>query len=128
MKYGIDLGTTNSAICKMENGEPIIKKTDTLKDTLPSCISFTKKKLSRVGDSAYNDLRQDRSRATKAWSSGNSNVFIEFKRTMGLDTQYSSSNMERSYSSEELSAEVLKTLKSFIGDDTVATRPCLSGS
>ena len=72
MKYGIDLGTTNSAICKMENGEPIIKKTDTLKDTLPSCISFTKKKLSRVGDSAYNDLRQDRSRATKAWSSGNS--------------------------------------------------------
>ncbi|MBP3763447.1 MAG: Hsp70 family protein [Bacteroidales bacterium] len=119
MKYGIDLGTTNSAICKMENGEPIIKKTDTLKDTLPSCISFTRKKLSRVGDSAYNDLRQDRSRATKAWSSGNSNVFIEFKRTMGLDTQYSSSYMERSYSSEELSAEVLKTLKSFIGDDTV---------
>lgn len=119
MKYGIDLGTTNSAICKMENGEPSIKKTDTLKDTLPSCISFTKKKLSRVGDSAYNDLRQDRSRATKAWSSGNSNVFIEFKRTMGLDTQYSSSYMERSYSSEELSAEVLKTLKSFIGDDTV---------
>lgn len=119
MKYGIDLGTTNSAICKMENGEPTIKKTDTLKDTLPSCISFTKKKLSRVGDSAYNDLRQDRSRATKVWSSGNSNVFIEFKRTMGLDTKYASSNMERSYSSEELSAEVLKTLKSFIGDDTV---------
>ena len=119
MKYGIDLGTTNSAICKMENGEPTIKKTDTLKDTLPSCISFTKKKLSRVGDSAYNDLRQDRSRATKAWTSGNSNVFIEFKRTMGLDTKYASSNMERSYDSEELSAEVLKTLKSFIGDDTI---------
>lgn len=119
MKYGIDLGTTNSAICKMENGEPSIKKTDTLKDTLPSCISFTKKKLSRAGDSAYNDLRQDRSRATKVWSNGNSNVFIEFKRTMGLDTKYASSNMERSYSSEELSAEVLKTLKSFIGDDTI---------
>lgn len=26
MKYGIDLGTTNSAICKMEGGEPVIKK------------------------------------------------------------------------------------------------------
>ena len=24
--YGIDLGTTNSAISRMENGEPIIKK------------------------------------------------------------------------------------------------------
>lgn len=44
MKYGIDLGTTNSAICRMENGDPCIKKTDTLKDTLSSCVSFTKKK------------------------------------------------------------------------------------
>ena len=26
--YGIDLGTTNSAIARMENGKPIIKKTD----------------------------------------------------------------------------------------------------
>ena len=41
MKYGIDLGTTNSAICKMENGDPCIRKTDVLKDTLPSCVSFT---------------------------------------------------------------------------------------
>ena len=53
MKFGIDLGTTNSAICKMESGEPVIKKTDTLKDTLPSCVSFTKKKIAKVGDSAY---------------------------------------------------------------------------
>lgn len=119
MKYGIDLGTTNSAICKMENGEPIIKKTDTLKDTLPSCDSFSKKKIVKVGDSAYNDLRQDRSRATKTWVKDGSNVFIEFKRTMGLDTKYASSNMGRDFSSEELSAEVLKTLKSFVSDDVI---------
>ena len=49
MKFGIDLGTTNSAICKMEGGEPVIKKTDTLKDTLPSCVSFTRKKVVKVG-------------------------------------------------------------------------------
>lgn len=119
MKYGIDLGTTNSAICKMENGEPTIKKTDTLKDTLPSCVSFTKKKVIKVGDSAYNDLRQDKSRASKKMSKMNENVFLEFKRTMGLDTRYESSYMERSYSSEELSAEVLKTLKSFVPDDSI---------
>lgn len=119
MKFGIDLGTTNSAICKMENGEPTIKKTDTLKDTLPSCVSFTKKKVIKVGDSAYNDLRQDKSRATKKWKVGDENVFIEFKRTMGLNTQYESKNMERSFSSEELSAEVLKTLKSFVSDDSI---------
>ena len=119
MKYGIDLGTTNSAICKMENGDPSIKKTDTLKDTLPSCVSFTKRKVIKVGDSAYNDLRQDKSRATKKWSKLNENVFLEFKRTMGLNTQYETKNMGHSYSSEELSAEVLKTLKSFISDDNI---------
>ena len=88
MKYGIDLGTTNSAICKIENGEPVIRKTDTLKDTLPSCVSFTKKKVIRVGDSAYNDLRQDKSRGTKRMTNDGENVYIEFKRTMGSSTQY----------------------------------------
>ena len=121
MKFGIDLGTTNSAICKMESGEPVIKKTDTLKDTLPSCVSFTKKKIAKVGDSAYNDLRQDKSRATKKWSNDRENVFIEFKRNMGTDKSYESSNMGESFSPEQLSAEVLKALKSFIGDENITS-------
>ena len=29
--YGIDLGTTNSAISRMEKGEPIVIKTDDIK-------------------------------------------------------------------------------------------------
>lgn len=120
MRYGIDLGTTNSAICKMENGEPVIKKTDTNKDTLPSCVSFTKKRVQREGDTAYNDLRSDRSRATKKWKKVDENVFIEFKRTMGSDKPYTSTYMGTSFSSEDLSAEVLKALKSFIGDENVS--------
>ena len=40
--YGIDLGTTNSAICRMEKGEPVIIKTDVLKDTMPSCVAVNK--------------------------------------------------------------------------------------
>lgn len=121
MKYGIDLGTTNSAICKIENGEPVIRKTDTLKDTLPSCVSFTKKKVIRVGDSAYNDLRQDKSRGTKRMTNDGENVYIEFKRTMGSSTQYMSSYMGRGFSSEELSAEVLKTLRSFITEESITS-------
>lgn len=120
MKFGIDLGTTNSAICKMEGGEPVIKKTDTLMDTLPSCVSFTKRKVQKVGVSAYNDLRQDKSRATKKWQKLDENVFIEFKRDMGTDKTSFSSNMDASYSPEQLSAEVLKTLKSFVGDENVS--------
>lgn len=120
MKFGIDLGTTNSAICKMEGGEPVIKKTDTQKDTLPSCVSFTRRRVPKVGDTAYNDLCSDRSRATKKWAKIDENVFIEFKRDMGTDKTSYSSNMDASYSPEQLSAEVLKTLKSFIGDETVS--------
>lgn len=115
--YGIDLGTTNSAICRMEKGEPKIIKSDTQADTMPSCVSFTKKKSIRIGQGAFNDMISDKRRATKSWSKGISNTYVEFKRTMATNTNYPSSFMERDYSSEELSAEVLKTLKSFVTDE-----------
>jgi len=43
--YGIDLGTTNSAISRMENGEPKIIKSDAQKDIMPSCVMITNKKI-----------------------------------------------------------------------------------
>ena len=119
MKYGIDLGTTNSAICKMENGEPTIKKADGTDETMPSCVSFARNRktgitATNVGKNAYQRLRGDKSIATKKWTQEDSNVFLEFKRTMGLDTKYTSSNTGRDYTSEELSAEVL-----FVSEDNV---------
>jgi molecular chaperone DnaK len=115
--YGIDLGTTNSSICRMEKGEPVVIKTDTLKDTLPSCVSINKKGSIKVGDGAYNTMKSDKRRATKSWKAEASNTYIEFKRTMGTDTKYACSNIGREYTSEELSSEVLKTLKSFVTDE-----------
>ena len=115
--YGIDLGTTNSSICRMEKGEPVVIKTDTLKDPLPSCVSINKKGSIKVGDGAYNTMKSDKRRATKSWKAESSNTYIEFKRTMGTDAKYACSNIGREYSSEELSSEVLKTLKSFVTDE-----------
>lgn len=117
--YGIDLGTTNSAICRVEKGEPVIIKTDVLKDTMPSCISVNKKGSIKAGDSAYNTMKQDKRSATKSWHKGASNTYIEFKRTMATDTKYQCSNLNKLFSSEELSAEVLKALKSFVTDETI---------
>ena len=117
--YGIDLGTTNSAISRMENGDATIKKTDTLKDTMPSSVYINKKKAIQVGDSAYNALKRDKLKAMKTWNDSDSNAYIEFKRTMGSDKAYSSSNLGKDLTSEELSAEVLKTLKSFVKDENV---------
>ena len=117
--YGIDLGTTNSAIARIENGKPVIKKSDTLKDTIPSCVSVNKKKNVLSGDAAFNALKLDKTRALKTLKSEDHNAYIEFKRTMGTDIKYPSSNMEKDFSSEELSAEILMKLKSFITDDAV---------
>jgi molecular chaperone DnaK len=119
--YGIDLGTTNSSISCMEIGIPKIIKTDTLKDTLPSCIYFNKKQSIQIGDSAYSALKRDKLRAMTNWDSTLTNSFIEFKRTMGSEKKYFSSNMNSKFSSEELSAEVLKALKSFVKDDIISS-------
>ena len=115
--YGIDLGTTNTEISKMENGEPVIQKTDVQKDTAPSCVAFNKKKSVLVGDGAFRAYRSESQRALTKGSDINS--FIEFKRTIGTDKKYFSSHMEKEYSSEDLSAEVLKELKSYITDENI---------
>ncbi|MCZ2130725.1 MAG: Hsp70 family protein [Bacteroidia bacterium] len=117
--YGIDLGTTNSAIARMENGVPTIKKSDTLKDTVPSCVHFNKRQDILVGDTAFNVMKNDNTRALKSFEAGKTNTFIEFKRTMGTTHTYECSNMNKDFSSEELSAEVLKKLKSFIQDENI---------
>ncbi len=116
IKYGIDLGTTNSSIVRMENGEPSIVKIESM-DTVPSCVKFDIKKAVTVGQAAYSALNSDRRKAMKNFRKNASNTFIEFKRTMGTDKLYSSQNMDKEFSSEELSAEVLKKLKSFVTDD-----------
>ena len=115
--YGIDLGTTNSAISRMEAGEPVIKKSlDDNKDTMPSCISFNKK-ATLVGEPAFQQYKSERKEALSKGTDFNS--FIEFKRTMGTDKKYFSSKQDKQLSSEELSSEVLKKLKSFIQDETI---------
>lgn len=119
--YGIDLGTTNSAICRMVKGEPIIIKTDVLKDTMPSCLSINRRGSITVGDSGYNTMKQDKRRATKSWKLESSNTYVEFKRTMATNTRYLCSNLNKNFTSEELSSEVLKTLKAFITDENISS-------
>jgi len=119
--FGIDLGTTNSAISKMENGNPESIRTNTLKDTMPSCVFINRRGAIQVGDAAFNALKAEKLNAMKNWDSSDDNSFIEFKRTMGSDAKYDSSNAKRSFTSIELSAEVLKTLKSFEKDENIST-------
>lgn len=116
--YGIDLGTTNSAIARMEKGEPTIRKSDLNHDTMPSCVGWNRKGVLMAGDTSFNQLQSDRLRSLSRWTM-EQNIFIEFKRTMGTDKKYKPAALEKEFSSEELSAEVLKKLKSFVQDENV---------
>ena len=52
INIGIDLGTTNSAIAKYENGKVTIYKNPVgFKDTIPSVVSFRKGRI-QIGDKA----------------------------------------------------------------------------
>lgn len=114
--YGIDLGTTNSSICRMEKGKPVVINTDGQSYIMPSCVFIDKMGSIRVGVEAYSKMNDDKCRALKS-GKVDSNTYIEFKRTMGTDTKYHCSNAGRDYTSEELSAEVLKKLKTFVTDE-----------
>ncbi len=114
--YGIDLGTTNSAISRIESGEAKIIKVNGLDDTMPSCIAYNKKGV-LAGKKAFAVYRSEQEASLS--KDIEPNAFIEFKRTMGTDKKYFSSNLDKDLSSEELSSEVLKTLKSFVTDEAV---------
>ena len=117
INIGADLGTTNSAIAVMENGMAVIKKSNTLKDTLPSVVSVTRRGVIHVGDVAANELANQVLRATKTWDLryAATDVFQEFKRTMGTQEVYRSKNLKKEFTSEQLSAEIIKVLAANAG-------------
>jgi molecular chaperone DnaK len=105
--YGIDLGTTNSAISRFDKGKVRVLKSERLqKDTTPSCVHFTKRGQLLVGDAAYSRLAIDPY-----------NTKTEFKRTMGTEVSFFFPNLNRAFSSEELSSEILKALKASVKDE-----------
>lgn len=114
---GIDLGTTNSTIAVMENGVSVIKKSDTQKDTIPSIVSITRKGIIHTGDTAANELANQMLRATKTWDgrTASTDIFKEFKRTMGTVETYRSKNLRKNFTSQQLSAEIIKALAANAG-------------
>lgn len=118
--YGIDLGTTNSAISRFENGKAVVKKSGLQGDTTPSCVAYTRNQKTLVGVKAHSALEKDYQLAFVNGSS-KKNSFIEFKRSIGKDSTFFCSNLNRALSPEELSSEVLKELRKHIVDDDVRT-------
>jgi molecular chaperone DnaK len=103
INFGIDLGTTNSAIAKFENGKvEIFRNPLNLKQTLPSVVAFRRNKI-MVGDKAREYMQRDPN-----------NVVGAFKRKMGTSERYKIASLDADKTPIQLSAEVLKELKNFI--------------
>lgn len=104
INFGIDLGTTNSAITKFVKGEVIVfsNPQDYGRNTLPSVVSFRKDKIT-VGNKAKEFLEKDPK-----------SVVGVFKRKMGTTESFKIKSLNESKTPIELSAQVLKELKTFV--------------
>lgn len=98
--FGIDLGTTNSAIALLKGVTPEIIKNKDQHDITPSCVHISKKGVLDVGFRAKQRIIQ--------WPD---DTFIEFKRLMGSDHVYDFETSGQKRKPEELSAEILKELR-----------------
>lgn len=110
INYGIDLGTTNSAISKYEDGKiQLFKNPVGFRDTIPSVVAFRKGTI-RVGD-----------KAREQTLTNPGNVFSSFKRKMGSDQSYEVQENGQRITPVELSAMVLKELLGFVPDEVPAS-------
>ena len=100
--FGIDLGTTNSAIAVLKGVRAEVVKSNLDMDITPSAVFIGRQGNVIVGSKAKSKLEDDRSAE---------DVYIEFKRRMGGDSVYTFKSSGLRKSPEELSAEVLKCLK-----------------
>ncbi len=111
--FGIDLGTTNSSIAVLEKNGPYVFRNNEGNQITPSAVYIDKKGAIRVGDSAKERIVSEPNDAAS-----------EFKLWMGTEQKKVFVRANRVFSPEELSAEVLKSLKQDIkksaGEDVEA--------
>ena len=95
---GIDLGTTNSCVAVMENGEPVVIANHEGMRTTPSVVSFSKDGERMVGAVAKRQAVMNPDRTISS-----------IKRHMGSD--YKVTIDGKSYTPQEVSAMILQKLK-----------------
>ena len=114
---GIDLGTTNSCVCVVEGGKPVVIPNDKGGRTTPSVVAFTKEGQRLVGESAQRQAAVNSAR-----------TIASVKRHMGTDWRTQIDG--KSYTAQEISAMILRQLRqdaeSYLGEtvtDAVITVP-----
>ncbi len=95
---GIDLGTTNSCVAVLENGNPVVITNAEGTRTTPSVVAFSKNGERLVGDLARRQAAVNVDR-----------TFFSIKREMG--SSYTAKVDGKNYTPQEISAMILRKLK-----------------
>ena len=103
---GIDLGTTNSAICTYDGSQTRIWKSPEQNDVTPSAIYIDRRGNKYIGQRAYD-----------AASRSPDNCATLFKRFMGTSTPIELPSTKFTFTPEECSAEILKTLFGYLPEE-----------
>ncbi len=103
---GIDLGTTNSAICSYDGSETRIWKSPEQNDVTPSAILYARRGNKYLGLRAYNSA---------PWQ--HDSAALLFKRLMGTSTPINLPALNLTMSPEECSAEILKLLFGYLSEE-----------
>lgn len=109
IQIGIDLGTTNSEVAVFINNKVEIVKNIYQDSFTPSVFGVDKTGNKVVGKKAYENLFK------KATTDEVENNKAEVKRLMGTADKIEFTRLKNSLSAEEISAEILKSLKEDIG-------------
>jgi molecular chaperone DnaK len=114
---GIDLGTTNSCVAVLENGQPVVIANAEGNRTTPSVVAFSKNGERLVGDLAKRQAAVNVDR-----------TFFSIKREMGSDYRVKVDG--KAYTPQEISSMILRKLKKdaeeYLGEpvsDAVITVP-----
>lgn len=107
MNYvGIDLGTTNSAICSYDGETVRLYKSPEQHDVTPSAIFIDKRGNKYVGTRAYANAARTPDQAA-----------VLFKRLMGTSTPVVMPGVQRTMMPEECSAEILRVLFGYLPEE-----------
>jgi len=111
--FGIDLGTTNSAIAVMKDGKAEVIKNNDNAEITPSAVWLNEKNQTFVGKRAKSRIETEPD-----------NAVAEFKLQMGTPHEYRFQKSGKVLRPQELSAEVLKSLRKDVqqrlGEDLTA--------
>jgi molecular chaperone DnaK len=136
---GVDLGTTNSCVSIMENGEPIVIANSEGRRTTPSIVAFTKEGERKVGDAAKRQAVTNPKKTISSIKRFMGETFdkskkeiskVSYEMVKGDNNTPRVQIDDKKYSPQEISAMVLQKMKQtaedYIGQsvtDAVITVP-----